>query len=97
MSAKRKRYSAAEKSKIALEAIKGELTMAQIASKYSVHPVQVNAWKKQAIATLPDVFSNKRKAETSAHEGELADLYQQIGRLTIENNFLKKKFDTFHG
>lgn len=97
MSTKRKRYTAVEKSKIALEAIKGELTMAQIASKYSVHAVQVNTWKKQAISQLPDIFSDNRKQETTSHEGELAELYQQIGRLKVENDFLKKKFEVFRG
>ena len=61
MSTKRTKYSPAEKAKIALEAIKGELTLAQISSKYGAHATQINAWKKQALALLPDVFSDKTK------------------------------------
>lgn len=59
MSEKRKKYSPAEKAKIALEAIKAELTMSQIISKYSVQAGQVNTWKKQAVAYLPDAFTDK--------------------------------------
>lgn len=97
MSTKRKKYSPAEKAKIALEAIKAELTIAQIASKYSAHATQINGWKKQALAYLPDVFSNKAKEHATDMEGQLAELYEQIGRLKVENDYLKKKFEVFHG
>ena len=90
MSEKRTKYTAAEKAKIALEAIKSELTLAQISSKYGAHPTQINAWKKQALALLPDIFSDKNKQERSDHAGELGELYEQIGRLKVENDFLKK-------
>ncbi len=97
MSVKRKRYSAVEKAKIALEAIKGELTMAQITSKYSVQAGQVNNWKKRALAYLPDAFADKSKEEMGSGQAELAGLYEQIGRLKVENDFLKKKSEVFHG
>lgn len=97
MSVKRKRYSPAEKAKIAVEAIKSELTMAQIITKYSVHATQVNAWKKQALTYLPDAFSDKGKQEVATYEVQLAELYEQIGRLKVENDFLKKKSEVFHG
>lgn len=97
MSVKRIKYSPAEKAKIALEAIKGELTMAQIISKYCVHATQVNVWKKKALAALPDAFSNKNKQINTMHEAQLAELYEKIGRLNIENDFLKKKTDMFCG
>jgi transposase len=61
MSEQRKKYTPAEKAKIALEAIKGELTLAQISSKYGVHATQINAWKKQLLAQLPEAFSDKSK------------------------------------
>jgi transposase len=63
MSERRKKYTPAEKAKIALEAIKGELTLAQIASKYGVHTTQIHTWKKQLMAYLPDAFSEKNKQE----------------------------------
>jgi transposase len=97
MSVKRKKYSPAEKAKIALEAIKGELTMAQITAKYSIHATQVNSWKKQALAYLPDAFSDKNQQVNTEYEIQLAELYEQIGRLKVENDFLKKKSEVFHG
>lgn len=97
MSVKRKKYSPAEKAKIALEAIKSELTLAQITSKYGTHATQVNAWKKQALTLLPDLFSDKGKQETMSYENQLAELYEQIGRLKVENDFLKKKCEVFNG
>lgn len=56
-----RKFTPAEKSKIALEAIRAELTIAEIASKYTVHPNQINKWKKQALAQLPEAFSGKQK------------------------------------
>ena len=97
MSKIRKKYSAAEKAKIALEAIKGELTLAQISSKYSVHASQINSWKKKLLADLPDIFSDKSKQEQTAHNVEVSELYEQIGRLKVENDFLKKKSEVLNG
>jgi transposase len=97
MSEKRKKYTPAEKAKIALEAIKSELTLAQITAKYGIHATQVNTWKKQALTYLPDAFSDTSKQETTTYETQLAALYEQIGRLKVENDFLKKKSEVFHG
>lgn len=96
MSQKRK-FSTAEKYKIALEAIKGELTQAQITSKYQVHATQINKWRKQALEYLQAAFSNKLQvsALVNDYEAKLAELYQQIGQLKVENDFLKKKCDLF--
>lgn len=97
MSEKRKKYTPAEKAKIALEAIKGESTLAQITSRYGVHATQINTWKRQALALLPDIFSDKSKQVTICYETQLSELYEQIGRLKVENDFLKKKSELFHG
>jgi transposase len=97
MSDRRKKHSPSEKARIALEAIKSELTSAQITSKYGIHASQVSTWKKQALAYLPDAFSDKGKQESTRYETQLAELYEQIGRLKVENDFLKKKFDVFRG
>jgi transposase len=97
MSEKRKKYTPTEKAKIALEAIKGELTLAQISSKYGAYATQINAWKKQALALLPDVFSDKKIQDAADHDTQLAELYEQIGRLKVENDFLKKKYEVFRG
>ena len=92
---KRRRFTAAEKSKIALDAIKGEWTIAEIASKYAVHPTQINQWKKQALVHLPESFTGKQKQVEKDHSTELSGLYEQIGRLKVENEFFKKKVDLF--
>ena len=95
MSTKRRRFSPAEKARIALEAIKGELTMAGLVAKYAVHATQINSWRKQAIECLPEVFGTTAKQEAAAHHEELSALYEEIGRLKVANDFLKKKFDQF--
>ena len=95
MSEKRKKYTPSEKAKISLEAIKGELTLAQISSKYGAHATQMNAWKKQAIASLPEAFSEKNRGNISEYETKFSELYPEIGRLKVENDFLKKKSELF--
>lgn len=90
MSVKRLVFSAAEKFKVALEAIKGELTIAEISSKYGVHATQISKWKKQALDHLACSFTDRKKLAVD-HGKELAELYQQIGQLKVENDFLKKK------
>lgn len=97
MTIKRKKFTTAEKAKIALEAIKADLTIAQISSRYDVHPTQINLWKKQALLHLPDAFSDKSTRQKESHEYELAELYKQIGKLKVENDFLKKKSEVFCG
>jgi transposase len=97
MSIKRKSYSPAEKARIALEAIKGNLTAAEITAQYDVHITQVNQWKRQALNSFPELFANKTKALQVDYESQLAELYQQIGRLKVENDFLKKKSYQFKG
>lgn len=97
MTTKRKKYNATEKSKIALEAIKGDQTIAQLTAKYGVHATQINAWKKQLLATLPDAFSDKRGRDSREKQQLIDELYQQIGQLTVEVDWLKKKSDLFTG
>lgn len=94
MSEKRRKFSAAERYRVALEAIKGELTMAEISSKYRVHVTQINKWKKQALEYLAASFTDKTK-RLENHDQEFAELYRQIGKLKVENDFLKKKCDLF--
>ena len=88
---KRKSHSAEFKSRVALEAIRGEKTIAEIASIYEVHPNVVGQWKRQVLAQLPDIFSN-RKRRRQEDESALRDrLYQEIGQLKVELDWLKKK------
>ena len=90
-----KRYSAEEKAKIALEALRGDLTIAQITSKYGIHSTQISHWKKQALESMLAGFKDKRR-EKDPGEGQLvSELYQQIGQLTVERDWLKKKSELF--
>lgn len=91
MSQQRKIYSAEFKAKVALAAIKGQHTINEIASTYSVHPNQVMKWKKQALEAIPDSFSVRRSRDLQADEELKAQLYQQIGQLKVELDWLKKK------
>lgn len=95
MSKKAKQYSAQEKAKIAIEAIKGDLTMAQISSQYGVHATQINRWKKEALEAMVSGFNSKSKAADTSQVELVGQLYQQIGQLTVERDWLKKKSATF--
>ena len=86
----KKNYSAAFKSRVALEAIKAEKTMAEIASQFEVHPNQVTKWKKQALEAMPDIFADKRRKKKKDKQNS-DELYRQIGQLKVELDWLKKK------
>jgi len=91
--AKRKTYSASFKSRVALDALKGDQTMAELAAKYQVHPAMVTKWKKQAVGGLVDVFSgNGCKSRDASHAAEIKELHAKIGQLTVEKDFLAKVF-----
>jgi transposase-like protein len=91
-----KQYSAEEKAKIALEAIKGELTIAQITAKYGVHSTQIHSWKKQAMESLVQSFKTKTKNDgVLGQEDLIKSLYEQIGQLSVERDWLKKKSELF--
>ena len=91
--AKRKQHSATFKSKVALEALRGDLTIAELAAKYEIHPTLVTKWKKQAVDGLADVFSgNGRQPRDKSHEAEIKELHAKIGQLTVEKDFLSKAF-----
>ena len=95
MSKKAKQYTAQEKAKVAMEAIKGELTMAQISSHYGVHTTQINRWKKEALESMIAGFQSKPRAEDTSQAELINQLYSQIGQLTVERDWLKKKSATF--
>ena len=87
----RKQYSADLKAKIAVEAVKGQRTIQEIASHYEVHPNMVTKWKKQVLEGVSEIFSNGRAQASESDEQVQAELYQQIGRLQVEVEWLKKK------
>jgi putative transposase len=87
----RRRHSGEFKAKVALEALKGQRTVNEIAAAYGVHPMQVTLWKKQAMAELPQAMADRRSREARSIEEERARLYQQIGQLKVELDWLKKR------
>ena len=91
MPSMRKQYEASFKAKVALEALKGEKTMAQLASEYDVHPNQIGRWKAELLEKLPELFSDRRKRVDKDREETEAELYRQIGQLKVELDWLKKK------
>ena len=91
MGKNRRTLDAAFKAKVALEAVRGEKTIAQLASQYGVHPNQIGQWKKKLLKELPALFSDHRKKEEKGREELESELYRQIGQLKVELDWLKKK------
>jgi len=91
----RKSYTGDFKAKVALEAVKGERSFSELATKYEVHPSQIRTWKKQLISGLPDIFSERRRRKETSDECVKAKLYEEIGRLKVELDWLKKKSAMF--
>jgi len=89
--AQHKQHTGQFKARVAVEAIAGHKTVNQIAGEYGIHPSQVNKWKKQALERLPEAFSDGRGGSNGRQEEVEARLYQQIGQLTMELEYLKKK------
>ena len=95
MTKKAKQYSSEEKAKVAIEAIKAELTIAQISSKYGVHATQINKWKQEALQSMILGFKSKTKAPDTSQDELIRNLYEQIGQLTVERDWIKKKSSLF--
>ena len=91
MKNRRRNHSAKFKVKVALAAIKGDRTMAELASEFEVHPSQITQWKKQLFEAMPEVFSRSRQLSQQQQDELTAQLYQQIGQLKVELDWLKKK------
>jgi transposase len=87
---KRKQYSPQFKAKVALEAVKAEKTVAELASQYTLHPTVINGWKKQLLEQASDVFEkpNSEQKGKENTEGQIDELYRQIGQLKVERDFL---------
>lgn len=90
MTGKRKRHSAAFKAKVALEAAKQAKTVAELARTYQVHPVQISQWKKQLLDGVDSLFRDGRRREREEGQALQAELYERIGRLNMEVEWLKK-------
>jgi len=90
MKTTRKRYSADFKAKVALEAIRGDLTVAELAARHGIHHTMIAAWKRQAIEGMASTFSGAGDAAKAAGDAELEKLHAKIGQLVIERDFLAK-------
>ena len=95
MSRKRRQHSDQFKFKVALEASKGHKTVNELASEYNLHPTQISSWKKQLLAEGAAVFSGSSGRKQQEGSGREAELYEQIGRLKMELEWLKKKAAQF--
>ena len=88
----RKRYAAEFKAKVALEAMKGEETLSQLASRFEVHPNLIAQWKCHARESMVDVFTKKAGSSAGDHEKTIKELHAKIGQLTVERDFVAKAF-----
>ncbi len=92
-SKKRRKFTREFKSRVALNALREQFTLAELASKYNLHPNQISAWKKQAKESLPEVFGTVKRDDEN--ERLVSSLYEEIGRLKVQLDWLKKKSDSF--
>lgn len=95
MAATRKRHTASFKAKVALEAAKQTRTVADLAKAYQVHPVQISQWKKLLLDGAESLFRDGRRRDRDNHEAIQAELYERIGRLNMEVEWLKKSVARF--
>jgi transposase len=92
MKTTRKRYSPEFKAKVALEAIRGDLTLAELAAKHGIHHTMIATWKRQAIEGMSAIFSGASEAAKASSEADLDRLHAKIGQLVVERDFLAKAF-----
>ena len=95
MARQRKKHTAGFKAQVALAAVKGDKTVNELASQYEVHPTLIHGWKKQLLGGAEEVFAQPAKAAASDAEAEKAELFEQIGRLKMELEWLKKKLGSW--
>ncbi len=91
----RRKFAAAFKAKVALEAVKNQQTLAELAKKFEVNPIMISRWKAELLANMGAVFEKSGKAEEP--DIDTQELYAQIGQLKVENEFLKKSFKRLGG
>lgn len=90
MARKRKQHSAEFKARVALEAVRGEHTVAELAARYEVHPTMIHTWKRELVEHAGELFKRGREREHKDRDAEMAELYRQIGQLKVERDFLAK-------
>lgn len=95
MAGKRKKHSSTFKAKVALEAIKGRHTVRELASRYEIHPTLINNWKRQLLEEASEVFEHGRPPQNAGQGIKEGELYEEIGRLKVQLDWLKKKAALF--
>lgn len=95
MTGKRKQHTASFKAQVALAALKGDRTVNELAGQFSVHPTLIHSWKKHLLQGAEAVFASGAKGATADAESEKAELFEQIGRLKMELEWVKKKAAAF--
>ena len=91
MTTTRKQHSPQFKARVAIEAIRGEKTLSQLGSQFKLHPIQIAKWRKLALEQMPELFLDGRTRKGLGAETDSDALYQEIGRLKVELDWLKKK------
>lgn len=97
MTTTRKQYSPQFKARVAVEAIRGDKTLSQLGSQFKIHPIQIAKWRKSALELMPELFVDGRTRKAGNGEGENNALYEEIGRLKVELDWLKKKAGLLDG
>ena len=91
MAKKRRCFSGEFKARVVRAALREDKTLAELASQFGIHPNQITDWKRQALEALPEVFSRRKRADAKAAEDHETRLYEQVGKLQVELEWLKKK------
>ncbi len=91
MAKKRRRFTAEFKARVVRAALREDKTLAALASQFDVHPNQITEWKRQVLESMPDLFSRTRRADAKAAEEHESRLYEQVGKLQVELEWMKKK------
>jgi len=94
---KRRNHDAGFKARVALEAVKGERTVSELAAEYGVHPTMIHQWKKALLEGAPDIFERGGKKRTEVDEQQVKELHAKIGELAVANDFLSRKLKPWGG
>ena len=94
---KRRNHDAGFKARVALEAVKGERTVSELAAEYGVHPTMIHPWKKALLEGAPDIFERGGKKKGQVDEEQVKELHAKIGELAVANDFLSRKLKPWGG